>query len=232
MRNLVTRLIILSAICVGVALPSTVSWSAPGAQQTHGMRFPIVGGFPSSMPAVGGAPPPVVQVVPLQSQRCQLATGGNRLDFGRIQAATIKDANGRVYNAGSRSMSLLVTCAPGARFIAIKLIATQSRQSGSRYVFGNEGMAAVKVRDVTLDGKKGQVALVDVAGQEPQSWSTDALWSPGKILVLGLDNKTYESKQATVQISVEAELDKSRVVAWKPLQIDGNLSFELWTWAH
>ncbi len=164
----------------------------------------------------------------IASSECVMTLGNAKIDFGRYNSgAASKTEPGAQVQIGTRATSLQIAC-PQPAYVAITLHG-QTRPDGSRYAFGQAGDVTVTVRSAQADGRTIRVALVDTPGQVPQTWQDEVKWLPGKTVVLGEPNIAPFS-QASVQLSVDANLDSSKAHPTGALSLTNSLQFSLFRW--
>ncbi|WP_155640950.1 hypothetical protein [Burkholderia pseudomultivorans] len=159
---------------------------------------------------------------------CVMTLGNAKIDFGRYNSGAAPNAApGAQVQIGTRATSLQITC-PQPGYVAITLHG-QTRPDGTRYAFGQAGDVTVTARSAQADGRTIRVALVDTPGQVPQTWQDEVRWLPGKTLVLGEPNIAPFS-QASIQLTVDANLDSSNAHPTGALSLANSLQFSLFRW--
>lgn len=159
---------------------------------------------------------------------CVLTLSSAKIDFGRYNSgAAANAAPGTQIPIGTRGTNLQVAC-PQPGYVAITLHG-QTRPDGARYAFGQSGDVTVTARSAQADGRTIRVGLVDTPGQVPQTWQDEVKWLPGKTLVLGEPNVAPFS-QASVQLTVDANLDSAKAHPTGALSLTNSLQFSLFRW--
>ncbi len=159
---------------------------------------------------------------------CVMTLGSAKIDFGRYNSGAVANAApGTPIQIGTRVTNLQITC-PQPGYVAITSHG-QTRPDGARYAFGPSGDVTVTARSAQADGRTIRIGLVDTPGQVPQIWQDEVKWLPGKTLVLGEPNVTPFS-QASVQLSVDANLDSTKAHPTGALSLANSLQFSLFRW--
>ncbi|WP_155635416.1 hypothetical protein [Burkholderia cepacia] len=162
------------------------------------------------------------------TSECVMTLGNAKVDFGRYNSGAAANAvPGAQVQIGTRATNLQIACSqPG--YVAITLHG-QTRPDGTRYAFGQSGDVTVTARSAQADGRTIRLGLVDTPGQVPQTWQDEVKWLPGKTLVLGEPNIAPFS-QASVQLTIDANLDSSKAHPTGALSLVNSLQFGLFRW--